>query len=225
MSHLHLPDGVLPLWLWGSAWLLAIVIAAVGFRREAATPQRIARVGALSAVMLAAMAIELPLGPVEFHLTLAGPFGILLGGFGAFHVALVSGAILAFAGHGGFTLIGLNALLLGLEGAVAAAVYPMLPRSRGAAPAMAGATVLARLVAGAVWIAVMALATDSRSRESGVPARHALLASIAVPLLLVGVVIESAVAFGIARFLERVRPDLVTRGTVPLEVIGESEAR
>jgi len=58
-----------------------------------------------------------------------------------------------------------------------------------------------------------------------VPARHAMLASIAVPLLLVGVVIESAVAFGIARFLERVRPDLVTRGTVPLEVIGESEAR
>jgi cobalt/nickel transport system permease protein len=225
MSHLHLPDGVVPAWLWVAGWVLAVIAGAIGFRREATTPQRVARVGALSAVMLAAMAIELPLGPVEFHLTLAGPFGVLLGGFGAFHVALVSGAILAFAGHGGFSLIGLNAIVLGLEGAVASLVYPWLARGRAAAPAMAGATAVARLVAGGLWILIMAIATDARARDTGMPARYLLLTSLSIPLLALGLAIESAVAFGIARFLERVRPDLVTRGAMSLESLPEAEAR
>ena len=78
---------------------------------------------------------------------------------------------------------------------------------------------------GGLWIVIMAIATDARARDTGMPAHYLLLTSLSIPLLMLGLVIESAVAFGIARFLERVRPDLVTRGAISLESLPEAEAR
>jgi len=40
---------------------------------------------------------------------------------------------------------------------------------------------------------------------------------VAFPLYLAGIVIESVVAFGIARFIIRVRPDLLPSGGAPVE--------
>ena len=86
MSHLHIPDGLLPVWMWGAGLLVALAVLVESSRRaRARSPQRIAYQGALGGLMLAAMAI--PLGPFEYHVTLAGPMGILLGGAGAFPAA------------------------------------------------------------------------------------------------------------------------------------------
>jgi cobalt/nickel transport system permease protein len=212
MSHLHIPDGLLPVWLWASGLLLALALLARGSRRARdQSPQRIAYQGALGGLMLAAMA--LPLGPFEYHLTLAGPVGVLLGGAGAFQVAFVVSAILALMGHGGLTVVGLNALVLGSGAAVANQVYGAVARRLRPAPALALATATGQAVAGMLWLAVvglgMRLDPAVASRVGVGDGRLGVFAAIALPLWAVGIAVESVVAFGLGRFLSRVQPGLL----------------
>lgn len=213
MSHVHVPDGVLPLGLWGSAWALAVVLLAIaGGAMRGARPQRIAFQGALGALALVAMALEIPLGPLEYHLTLLGPLGVLLGPAAAFQVLFVVSAMLAFAGHGGFTVIGINALVLGSGAALARPLYRAIARGAGTPRAMAAAAGAAQAIAGMLWLAVMSVALRARawtaSGEAGAD-RFTVVLAIALPVWVAGVVVESVVAFGLARFLVRVRPDLL----------------
>jgi cobalt/nickel transport system permease protein len=212
MSHLHIPDGVLPVLLWAPGLALALLVLVVGARALRGTsPQRLAYQGALGALMLAAMAVEVPLGPLEYHLTLAGPVGVLLGPASFFQVAFVANAILALVGHGGLTVVGLNSLVLGAGGMLARPVYEVFARRWRPPVALAATTALVQAVSGALWLAVMV--TALRVQAVG-PHRVQLVAGVAFPLYLAGILIESAVAVGIARFLVRVRPDLLPGSAV-----------
>jgi cobalt/nickel transport system permease protein len=211
MSHLHIPDGVLPVLVWAPGLALALLLllwtAARGRSRR-----RVAVQGALGALVLAAMAVEIPLGPVEFHLTLVGPVGVLLGSAGIFQVVFVANAILSLLGHGGLTVVGLNALVLGAGGALAAPTYRLAARRIHPASAMALATAVTQTVSGALWLVVVGGGMRLAHVE---PARLGLLAGVAFPLWIAGVVVESLVALGIGRFLVRVRPDLLPGGGAP----------
>jgi cobalt/nickel transport system permease protein len=212
MSHLHIPDGLLPVWLWAGGLGLALLLLVRASRiARGQSPQRIAYQGALGGLMLAAMAI--PLGPLDYHLTLAGPVGVLLGGAGAFQVAFVVSAILALMGHGGLTVVGLNALILGAGATVAAGAYRLASRAMTPAPALALGTAAGQAVAGALWLAVMWLGMRlgvGSIIPGGIPdARHGVFGAIAVPLWLVGVAVEALVAWGLGRFLARVQPGLL----------------
>ena len=213
MSHLHIPDGVLPVLLWapglGLALLLLLLSVLAG---RGASRQHVAYQGALGALMLAVMAVEVPLGPFEYHLVLLGPVGVLLGPSATFQVVFVANAILALLGHGGLTVVGLNALVLGAGGALARPVFRLLARRFSAPVSMAGATAVAQAISGALWIVVVGFGL--RAGAAGT-ARVGLFAGVAFPMWIVGILIESAVAFGIARFITRVRPDLLPRGTRP----------
>ena len=223
MSHVHVPDGVLPPALWLAAWGLAFVLLLVTARvTRGRDPQAIAYQGALGALTLAAMAIELPVGPLEYHLTMLGPIGVLLGPAAAFQVMFVASAMLAFVGHGGFTVIGINALVLGAGAALARPLFRMASGHSGAT-GMAVAAVGAQATAGLLWIAVMAVALRAKVWTSaGHPGaeRFTPFLGIALPLWIGGIVVESMVAYGIARFLERVRPDLLPmkRTSAPAKV-------
>lgn len=212
MSHLHIPDGLLPVWVWGAGLLLALLLLVRGSRRARDhSPQRIAYQGALGGLMLAAMAI--PLGPLEYHLTLAGPMGVLLGGGGAFQVAFVVSAILALMGHGGLTVVGLNALVLGSGAAVANRVYGAVAHRLRPAPALALGTAAGQAVAGALWLAVvgfgMRLDPGAAPHAGGGDGRLGVFSAIALPLWIVGIAVESVIAFGLGRFLARVQPGLL----------------
>jgi cobalt/nickel transport system permease protein len=212
VSHLHIPDGVLPAWLWGPAWGVAVLVLALMWRvQRDRPPQRVAYEGALGALMLAAMAMEVPLGPVEYHLTLAGPIGVLLGPAGAFQAAFIASAVLAFVGHGGLTLIGLNALLLGSAAALAAPVYRALARHWRPPVALACATAVGHTVSGLAWLTLVLLGARFRAHELGLEEgrRLAVMAAFAVPLVAFGVGAETAVALGMGHFIVRVRPDLM----------------
>ncbi len=210
MTHLHIPDGVLPLAVWLPGLALALVLLALSARAAGrAGPQGLAYQGALGALVVAAMAIEVPLGPLEYHLTLVGPVGVLLGPAGIFQVAFVANAILALVGHGGLTVVGLNALVLGAGGALARPVYLALARGRRPPAAMAVATAVTQAVSGLLWLAVVGLGIRL---GAGGPARLGLFAGVAFPMWLIGILLESAVAYGLARFLARVRPDLLPGG-------------
>jgi cobalt/nickel transport system permease protein len=215
MSHLHIPDGVLPVLFWAPGLGLALLLLVLGARSlRGASPQRLAYQSALGALVLAAMVVELPLGPLDYHLTLVGPVGVLLGAASVFQVVFVANAILALVGHGGLTVVGLNALVLGTGGVLARPVYMMCVRRWGAPVALTVATAVTQIVSGALWLTVMAAAMHVQAVG---PHRVKLAAGVAFPLYLAGIVIESAVAFGIARFIIRVRPDLLPGGALPVE--------
>jgi cobalt/nickel transport system permease protein len=211
MSHLHIPDGVLPVAFWAPGLALALLLLFLGARAlRRRSPQQLAYQGALGALVLAVMAVEVPLGPLEYHLTLVGPVGVLLGPVATFQVVFVANAILALIGHGGFTVAGLNALVLGAGGALAGPAYALLARRLPPPAAMAAATAVTQTVSGAMWLAVMLGALRVAGTGSG---RLQLAAGVAFPLWLIGVLVESAVAYGVARFLVRVRPDLLPGGS------------
>lgn len=213
MAHLHIPDGLLPLWLWapGLAAALALLVVSTRVLRHA-NPQSVAYQGSLGALALAAMAFEIPLGPIDYHLSLLGPIGVLMGPAAAFQVLFVVSGILALMGHGGLTVIGLNALVLGSGAALARPVYRRLKRGRPAAFAMALSTASAQAASGALWLFTMAVALRSgwwTTHASPDPGRFTVFAAIALPMWIAGILVEAAVAYGIARFIERVRPDLL----------------
>lgn len=225
MSHLHIPDGVLPLaiWLPGLVAAVAILFLASWVLRDQPR-SRAAYQGAVGALMLAAMAIELPLGPIDYHLSLVGPVGALLGAAAGYQVVFVVSAILALIGHGGLTVIGWNALVLGAGAAIARPLAGLLARRLGPAAGLAGATAVAQALSGGLWLAIVALGLKGGSRmdlfhEHG-QGRFVLLAGLALPLWLLGIAVETLVAWGLGRFVARVRPDLLPGGVTAAAVAG-----
>jgi ABC-type Co2+ transport system permease subunit len=222
MSHLHLPDGVVPLWLWAPAWVLAVLLLAMSNRSVAS--QRVAYQGSLGALMLAAMAV--PLGPLEFHLTLAGPVGILLGAAGALPVVFVVSVILAFLGHGGLTVIGLNTFVLAAAAATASVAYRVLA-GLPASWAMALGTAAGQIMAGTLWAGIVFATLRSGPAAAGAPhgsPRWELFSGLVLVLWLVGTLIESVVAFGIGRFLAGVHPALLPRPRVVEPEVARADA-
>lgn len=222
MSHLHIPDGVLPPLVWiAGALLAALALAWSVAVTHAEGPREIAFRSALGGIMLAVMAIPVPITAFDYCMTLAGPVGVLLGAAGAYQASFVVTLILALMGQGGFSVIGLNALVLGAGAAIARPLYLALaPRLRPPA-AMAVATALSQLFSSALWIAVLLLSvrvSPAALREHEVThalawLRHGAVAVTVGVLLAVAVTVESLLGFGLARFLERVRPDLLPGGT------------
>uniref|UniRef100_A0A832I3L0 Energy-coupling factor ABC transporter permease n=1 Tax=Eiseniibacteriota bacterium TaxID=2212470 RepID=A0A832I3L0_UNCEI len=219
MSHLHIPDGVLPPPLWGGGLALALaLLAASSAAARRGAPARAGVQGALGALMLAVMSIPIPPFALEYCLTLAGPVGVLLGPAAAFQTVFVVSVILALLGQGGMTVVGLNALVLGAGAAVARPLFRQLTRWLAPPAALAGATALGQLASGALWFAVLAAAfgaDPSRPIPAGGPdghghgARLTLFAGLTFMLWAVAVFAEAGIAYGVGRFLARVRPDLL----------------
>ena len=115
MSHLHIPDGVIPIiWLMFGYAITAIILAVALWRaRDNDTARRLPRLGVVAALMLVGMSVEL--GIIGYHVNLSVLAGILLGPWLRFIAAFIVNLILALFGHGGITVAGLNALLIGSE--------------------------------------------------------------------------------------------------------------
>ncbi len=218
MSHLHIPDGVLPPLVWIAGLVLAVLLlaATLPFTRRHG-PQQVAFRSALGGIMLAVMAIPVPITAFDYCMTLAGPVGVLLGAAGGFQVSFVVTLILALMGQGGFTVVGLNTLVLGAGAAVARPLYLALVRSLRPAGAMAAATAISQLLSSALWIALLALSvrlapatgTEHEVAHALVWLKGGTLLAILVPLLALAVTVEALLGWGLAGFLARVRPDLL----------------
>lgn len=218
MSHLHIPDGVLPpvVWACGLVVMLALLFWSARFTARA-NPQRIAYQSALGGIMLAVMAIPVPVVGFDYCMTLAGPVGVLLGAAGAFQVSFVVTAILALMGQGGFTVIGLNTLVMGAGAAVARPLYVWLAGRTSAGAAMGWSTAIAQTLSSLLWIAMLAVSVALRPSAGGEHevsealqfVQGGMLFAILLPMLVAAIAVESLLGRGIARFLDRVRPDLL----------------
>lgn len=219
MSHLHIPDGVLPAALWIPCLIVALLLIALGARpARRASPQQVAFRGTLGGLVLAVMSFHIPLGPIEYHLSLLGPVGVLLGAGPAFQVLFVVCAMLAMVGHGGLTVIGVNALVLGAGAALARPVFAALAPSRGPGFAMAAAATAAQAVSGALWVVVVSLAVRAHPAalaEHGHVERLQVAAGLVAFMWVFGLATETLVALGIGRFLARVKPELLPGWRLP----------
>src|SRR5262245_44408443 len=201
MSHLHIPDGVLPPWLWLGGFVAAmLVLVASVYAARASTPQQLAYRAALGALMLAVMSV--PLGPLGYHLSMVGVLGVLLGPAAAFQVCVIVSGTLALFGHGGLTVIGLNSLVLGAGAGAARLFYLALSRGLPAATRAALATIAAQLVSGVLLVAVVAASSASgpdrlHAHDASEAGRFALFG---LPLWLAGVALEAGVAYGVVKF-------------------------
>jgi cobalt/nickel transport system permease protein len=172
MSHIHIPDGVLPLWLWLSGWILTLLI--VGIAGKAAEKSDVRRkvplLAVVSALMLVAMSSEIV--PIAYHINLTVVAGILLGPALSVIAAFVVQVILAMLGHGGVTVMGLNTLMITAEMVVGWALFWTFIRALGRVRvrwSAAIATVITLIITTTLLIGIVALAGTTRAtaRETG----------------------------------------------------------
>ncbi len=172
MSHIHIPDGVLPFWLWASGWAVAIAMVALAARAAGRTDVRrkVPLLGVVSAVMLVAMSSEIV--PIAYHVNLTVVGGILLGPALSVIAAFIVEAVLAMLGHGGVTVLGLNTVVIGSEMVLGWALFRgavALAGQRHPAPLAGATTVITLALTTTLLVGIVAAAGggEAAHRESG----------------------------------------------------------
>ena len=104
MSHLHIPDGLIPLpWILAGIGLTALFVCVALFAlRKRDRARVVPRIATLSALMLLAMGLPIPV--LGYHLNLTVLTGMIAGPAEGFIAALVVNLILALTAHGGITV-------------------------------------------------------------------------------------------------------------------------
>ncbi|KUO51727.1 MAG: hypothetical protein APF76_15185 [Desulfitibacter sp. BRH_c19] len=155
MSHIHIPDGILPTVIWVTSYLITLVIIFVLCKKMDGEDVRrkVPIAGVMAAIMLIAMSI--PLGFIPLHFSLAVLCGILIGPGLGFIVVFVISMMLAFFGHGGITVVGLNTLIIGSEVLIGAYMFRVLLKHQRIVPRVVLATVIALLVSVSLMVAVV----------------------------------------------------------------------
>ena len=234
MSHIHLPDGVLPVWLWISGLIVTLLIGMILFRfsKKEELTKRLPLLGMMSAVMVLGASVEIV--PIAYHVNLTVISGILLGPSLIFLATLIVNVILALFGHGGITVIGLNTVVLSIEGVMGYILFRVFWKLfKRLAIAFFLATFLALFAATLAMIGVVALGVPHyeeliHSEGKGIFEFHLSkekedhheetakdrvdlkkFIAIVLPLGFIGWVLEGVITALIGRYIYRLRPDLL----------------
>ncbi len=172
MSHIHIPDGVLPIWLWLPGWIaaLALVFVAGRLAERADVRRKVPLLAVVSALMLVAMSSEIV--PIAYHINLTVVSGVLLGPVLSPIAAFIVQVVLAMLGHGGVTVLGLNTLLVSAEMIVGWALFRLLVAVLGRSRvrwATSIATVLTLALSTTLLVGIVALSGGgaAAARDTG----------------------------------------------------------
>jgi cobalt/nickel transport system permease protein len=234
MSHIHLPDGVLPVWLWVLGFIVAIVVGAILLRltKKEELARRLPLLGMMAAAMVLGASVEII--PPVYHVNLIVISGVLLGPSLIFLATFVVNVILALFGHGGITVIGLNTIVLSLEGITGFYLFRLLWKVlKKLSIATFLATFLALVVSTLAMIGVVSLGTshyeELMHHEKGTiglefgkekETHHVQpegeteinlnrwIKAIALPLFF-GWILEGIITAFMIKYIYRLRPDLL----------------
>lgn len=226
MSHLHFPDGVLPLWLVGTGIGLTIIIliaVVIKLKGERDLARKTSTLAVMSALMLIAMSI--PLGFIHYHINLTVLVSLLAGPWLAFLAIFVVNLFLSLIGHGGITVVGLNSLVMGSEVFMATLFFSVFRRLFRPVIAVFVTTLSVLILSNLFMAFIVFLSTLSLQVievAAYVEAGQQLLAGIPgwflgsiLLLVLLGGTIEAGVIAFILSYLRRVRPELVKKVFTP----------
>ncbi|HFQ92299.1 MAG TPA: cobalt transporter CbiM [Chromatiales bacterium] len=197
---MHISEGILSAPSLTVGFAGTAVLAAATMRNL--DMEEVPKISVITAVFFVTSLIKVPLGPASVHLILNGLVGVVLGwrAFPAIMLGIILQAIIF--GHGGVTVIGVNALMLGGGGLIAYLVWQQRHRfsfkkREFVFGALAGAT--ATLFSGII----LALALVTTGEAFNAIAATVLAAHI--PIML----IEAAVVGACAEFLQKVKPGIL----------------
>ncbi len=215
MTHMHIPDGILPVWLWVSGLLVMAVVLALSFYRARSMDMKIKvpLLGALSAAMLVAMSVPILPG---YHINLTIVTGILLGPSLGVIAAFIVNFILALLGHGGITVIGLNTLLLGSETVLGHALFTLFGRLpvfwRSLLATIITLFITTTILIGIVGVSHLDPEMLHHGEEHDVHGTGGSLSAFALVVLSVGSIgwlLEAAITGAVIKFIAQVKPDLL----------------
>ncbi len=219
MTHMHIPDGMLPVWLWVLGFLgMALIMGLCLYRLKSADKRKqIPLLGALSAVMLVSMSLEIV--PLAYHINLTVVTGILLGPALGFVAAFIVNFMLALIGHGGITVIGLNTLLLGSEAVLGHTFFSLLGNRVPLFWRAVIATIVTLLITTGLLIGIVAVSNAHPSafiehHGHGAGEQEGMISvgrfsAIVLGLGALGWIIEAAITGAVVRFVAQVKPDLL----------------
>jgi cobalt/nickel transport system permease protein len=216
MTHMHIPDGILPVWLWLAGFVLsALALSFSLFRlREMDARKKIPLLGALSAAMLVGMSIPVLPG---YHINLSVVAGILIGPSLGLLAAFIANVILALMGHGGITVIGLNTVLLGSEAVLGHLFFTLLRRIpvfwRSALATVVTLFITTMLLIGIVAVSHINLELlhegEGHAHPAGPEGSVSLFSAIVLSLGAIGWIIEAAITGAVVKFIAQVQPALL----------------
>jgi len=236
MSHIHLPDGVLPIWLWVSGWIVSVLVWIILLRmtEKKDVSRRLPLLGMMAATMILGASVEIL--PIAYHVNLAVISGILLGPSLIFMATFVLNVVLALFGHGGVTVIGLNTLVLSVEGVLGYFLFRLFWKVlKRLTAATFLATFLALAISTFAMIGVVGLGvphyeelihqesgtgifdlkllrekTDHHEMEkTGKEVDLKRFMAVVLPLGCLGWILEGVITCLIIRYIHRLRPDLL----------------
>jgi len=215
MSHIHLPDGILPVWLWGAGWLIVImyfILAGRFFRSD--LNKKISFAAIFAAVMVIAQSVEIV--PIAYHLNLSVVSGIFLGPVWIAAAAFVVNLILSMFGHGGITVVGINTIIMSCEGILGYYIFKISAVFLKNLYARGFLTTFVSLVISTI-LAIFIVYAGTRSLVAGLEVSEKLSGSfsmfkfVSLTLLFgaVGWTLESFISAATISYLNKVRPNLI----------------
>ncbi len=232
MSHLHIPDGVLPVWFWLTGYIIAAMAVALSLfmARKLDLKKKVPLLGMMSAMMLVGMSLEL--APIAYHVNLSVITGILLGPWLAVVAAFIVNFILSLVGHGGVTTVGLNTIIIGFEGVMGYLLFSVFRKMAKPGVSAAAATVITLFMSTCLMLLIVYLANINFSLPSSGEIRDIIethpakalggllkintgfnfkfFAVAALGLGPIGWAIEALVTGVAVRFISRVKPEIIS---------------
>ena len=117
----HISDGILAPWLWGSGWVITAAILAYTLRKMKIDD--VPKISVITAAVFVASLIHFQAGPTSVHLILSGFAGVTLGilAYPCIFIAVVMQAFLFQ--HGGVTTIGINTVNMGVPALISFLIF------------------------------------------------------------------------------------------------------
>lgn len=199
----HISDGVLsPIYLAiGFAIAVILLIPALIRVQE----EEIPRIGLLTAAFFVVSLIHVRVGMTSVHLLLTGLVGVVLGRRAPLAIAVALPLQAFLLGHGGFTVLGVNAVVMTVPALVSAGLFRLFC---GRGPVKPGRATIAGTVVGAVAVILTAALYASVLIVAGVEDFWVVaMAGFVVHLPLAA--IEALIVGFAAGYLARVKPELL----------------